>query len=164
MKALTLIGMPGSGKSTVGKAFAKKNGFRFVDLDALILKKEGKSHVAIMKEKGEKELLKLEEIYTLGLDFSSLVFSPGGSIVYSPKAMKKIKEESKIIYLELPLEEIKKRLGNEAENRGIVGFVEKGIDGIFRERAPLYKDCADVTLNCFGLSIKGIIKKIDEIL
>lgn len=156
--------MPGSGKSTIGRLLAQQLPARFIDLDELIREKEKKSHSQIMKESGEKKLLKLEEIYTLGLDFLSLVFSPGGSIIYSPKAMEKIKKESKVVYLELPLKEIKKRLGKEAENRGIVGFVEKGIDGLFLERTPLYQNCADITINCSGLSVDKIIRKINEIL
>lgn len=164
MKGITLIGMPGSGKSTIGRLLAQQLMARFIDLDALICEKEKKSHSQIMKENGEKELLKLEEIYTLGLDFASLVFSPGGSIIYSPKAMEKIKKESKVVYLEVPLKEIKKRLGREAKNRGIVGLAEKGIDGLFLERTPLYRNCADTIINCSGLSVKEIIGKINEIL
>ncbi len=164
MKSITLIGMPGSGKSTIGRLLAQRLKTRFLDLDETIRDKEKKTHSQIMKESGEKELLKLEEFYTLGLDFSSLVFSPGGSIVYSPKAMEKIKKESRVVYLELPLEEIKKRLGNEAENRGIVGLAEKGVGKLFGERTPLYKKFADFTLNCSGLGVEEIIGKINEIL
>jgi shikimate kinase len=82
-KGITLIGMPGSGKSTIGKLLAKKSDRKFIDLDILIKVKSGKSHTDILAEQGDSALLKLEEFYTLGLDFTDTVFSPGGSIVYS---------------------------------------------------------------------------------
>lgn len=160
MKSITLIGMPGSGKSTIGRLLARRLKVRFIDLDELIHEKEKKSHSQILKENGEKELLKLEEIYTLGLDFSSLVFSPGGSIVYSPKAMEKIKKESKIIYLELPFSEIKNRLGRHAATRGIVRLTEKGLKGLFEERTPLYQSFAYHIINCNGLLDIEIVSKI----
>ena len=156
--------MPGAGKSTIGKMLAKQLGFEFVDLDILIKEKEGKSHDKIAREKGDAELLRLENLYTLDLDLADTVFSPGGSIVYSSEAMDKLKKETQIIYLELPLEEIKKRLGKKASTRGIIGFKEKGLDGLFSERTPLYESFADHTIFCSGLSDKQILEKIHEIL
>src|SRR3989344_8595530 len=111
MNGITLIGMPGSGKSTVGKILAEKLSYQFIDLDKLILEKEGKSHDRILAEKGEQALKKTEERLTLELNIAKTIFAPGGSIVYSYPAMEKLAKESQIFYLYLPLEEIKKRLG-----------------------------------------------------
>lgn len=185
MKGITLIGMPGAGKSTIGKTLADRLGFQFVDLDVLICEKEGRSHDQISREKGDAELMRLEEKYTLELDFSCFlhsrgrfriaevpakrgvearcsctVFSPGGSIVYSPRAMEKLRAETTVVYLELPLLEIENRLGNGAATRGIVGLSEKGLGGLFEERASLYQSFAHQTINCFGLNDKTIVEKI----
>lgn len=163
-KGITLIGMPGSGKSTIGKHLAKRLNFKFIDLDVLIKEKEGEGHDSIAKKRGEDELLRLEEAYTLGLDLERTVFSPGGSIVYSKKAMEKLAKETAIFYIELPLWELEKRLRGKLYNRGIIGIREKGLDGLFRERTPLYEGCANSILSCEGMSVDGTINCIlDEL-
>lgn len=163
-KGITLIGMPGAGKSTVGKLLAKKIGYDFLDLDILIKEKEGRGHAEIVKEKGDAELMRLEELHTLGLDLNKTVFSPGGSIVYSAAAMEKLRAETKIIYLELPLSEIKRRLGKSANDRGIVGLAEKGLDGLYGERAPLYEKFAHHTINCRQIPSVEVAEKINAFL
>lgn len=160
MKGITLIGMPGAGKSTIGKMLAKQIGFKFVDLDILIKEKEGRSHADILEKDGAEALLKAEEKYTLELDFAKTIFSPGGSITYSPRAMEKLKNDTTIFYLKLPLIEIEKRLGKNIFSRGIVGLKEKGIDDLFAERIPLYESFAHYTISCFALTDKSIVSKI----
>ena len=168
MEGITLIGMPGSGKSVIGKQLAHHLGWDFVDLDILIKEKEGKSHAEIMKEKGEHELLQLEELYTLGLDFNlptgGLVFSPGGSIIYSRRAMEKLKSETKIIYLDLPYEEIKSRLGNNLENRGIIGLTLRGLGSLYQERTPIYQKFAHHIIPCIDQNEKEVVDKISNLL
>lgn len=160
MKGVTLIGMPGAGKSTIGKLLAERLRYKFVDLDILIKEKEGRSHTDILENDGEVKLLKLENDYTLGLDFSKTVFSPGGSIIYSPKAMEKLKSDTTIFYLEMPIGKIRKRLGIGLEKRGIVGLAEKGLQKLFEERTPVYKSYADHTIDCSSLSDKSIANVI----
>jgi len=163
-KGITLIGMPGAGKSTIGKILAERLGFKFIDLDVFIKEKEGKSHAEIAKKRGDDALVKIEETYTLGLDFDKVVFSPGGSIVYSPLAMEKVASQTTIFYLALPLETIRKRLGNGVETRGVVGFERLGLKGVFDEREPLYLSYANNVIQCRGLSDAEIVQKINEIL
>jgi shikimate kinase len=160
MKGITLIGMPGAGKSTIGKMLAKRTGFKFVDLDVLIKEKTGRSHADILENDGEDRLLELENKYTLELDLAQTIFSPGGSIVYSKPAMEKLKNETKITYLELSLSEIKKRLGKNLKTRGIIGLKQKGLEGLFAERTPLYKESAHRTINCSGLSDEEIARAL----
>lgn len=164
MQSITLIGMPGAGKSTIGKKLAQQSEFNFVDLDALIKEKTDTSHDEIAREQGDSALMRMEESYTLGLNLAKTIFSPGGSIVYSVPAMEKLRQETKIIYLELPLSEIKKRIGRIAEMRGIVGLAEKGLDGLFAERVPLYEKFAHHTINCQNLTEDEILQSINAIL
>lgn len=153
LNAISLIGMPGSGKSTIGKRLANELGWEFVDLDLVILEKTGISHDKILAEEGRQALLDLENRFTLELQFEKIVFSPGGSLVYSPAAMDKAVKESVMLYLEVPLSEIVSRLGNNADNsRGIVDFKEKGFAGLFAERTPLFKQYARHTISGAGLT------------
>ncbi|MBI2551716.1 shikimate kinase [Candidatus Uhrbacteria bacterium] len=160
---ITLIGMPGSGKSTVGKLLAARLDWKFVDLDALILEKEGIGHEQILAEHGAQKLLELENRYTLKLDMKHVIFSPGGSIVYCAPAMEKLKMETLVVYLDVPLAEVRARIGENPKNiRGIVGFEEKGLAGLFAERVPLFREYAHYTIQSLGRDpqdVAGEIKK-----
>jgi len=159
-KGITLVGMPGSGKSTAGRTLAKKLGWDFVDLDIYIKQKTGRGHEAILEKNGEKALLALEEKFTLEIDMDRVVFSPGGSIIYSPAAMKKLKKETLVVYLKTPLTEVKKRLSGIIRNRGIVGFKEKGITRLFKERTVVYEKAADLAVNSGKRSSDGTAAEI----
>ena len=145
-KGITLVGMPGSGKSTAGKTLAKKLGWNFIDLDIYIQEKTGRGHEVILDKDGEKALLALEEKLTLEIDMNRVVFSPGGSIIYSPGAMKKLKRETLIVYLEAPQAVVEKRLSGIIHSRGIVGLEEKGITRLFKERTRVYEKTADLAV------------------
>lgn len=161
-KGITLIGMPASGKSTIGKLLAKKLGWKFIDLDILIKVQGGKSHADILAEQGDSALLNLEEFYTLGLNLADTVFSPGGSIVYSARAMEKLGKETEIIYLNLPMEEIRRRLGAAINDRGIVGLREKGLEKLYEERDSLYRQYSHRVIDCSRLKEDDILKKLQD--
>lgn len=168
--AVTLIGMPTSGKSTIGKIVAEKLGWEFIDLDDLIKEKTGKSYDEILDQEGDKKLLELENKYTLELDFANskgIIFSPGGSIIYSPKAIEKIKKETRVIYIETPFHEIEKRLKERSIKGGIVGLKEKGLKKLFEERNLVYVKIADNTIKFDNLSegetALGVLKLINKV-
>ncbi|MBI2024858.1 MAG: AAA family ATPase [Candidatus Harrisonbacteria bacterium] len=164
MKGITLIGMPGVGKSTIGKLLAEKLNYKFIDLDVLIKEKTGKSHADIIKERGERELIKFEGELACGLDLTETVFAPGGSIIYFYPAMEKLEKETAIIYLSLPLSEIGKRLAGRLETRGIVGLTRWGIEGVFVSRSPLYQLFARHVVECQGLDEEKIADRIYALL
>jgi len=148
MRGITLIGMPSSGKSTIGKLLAERLKWSFIDLDNLIEKEERTSVNEILEQKGEKELLRLENGYTLRQDLSDVVFSPGGSIIYADEAMRKIRKDTITVYLEISLEEIKKRINKHRRKQAIIGLKEKGIAGLYEERTRIYKLNADHIIDC----------------
>lgn len=161
LKAITMIGMPGSGKSSIGKELAKRLGWKFVDLDILILEKTGLSHDRILAEQGRQALLDLENQFTLELPFEKIVFSPGGSIVYSAEAMEKISEGSVVVYLAVPLTEIMRRLGDDENNdRGIVDVKEKGLTGLYNERTNLFEDFAHHVINAYPMSEAEVLAEL----
>ncbi len=159
-KGITFIGLPGSGKSTIGKLLAEKIKHRYVDLDILLLEKEGINHHEILKQRGEIEFKRLEEKHALELNFHELIFSPGGSMVYSATVMEKLKKESLIIYLVATAEDIKQRLGDHLYTDGVVGLETKGLAGVVSERLPLYEKYADHHIITTGLSPETILEEI----
>lgn len=153
--------MAGAGKSAVGKTLAKELNFQFIDIDGLIKEKFNLKLQEIIDKYGEEKFLEEEETAVLALeDIEKCVISPGGSIVYSDKAMKFLKENSRIFFLDAPLEIIELRIKN-YEERGIVGLKNKSVEEIFNERKPLYEKWADIKIEIKeNLSVDNIVKKI----
>jgi len=160
-KGIVLIGMAGVGKSTIGSSLAKKLGLEFIDLDAYICEKEGKSIQQIIDENGEAALLDLEKQGMYAIDLGHKVVSPGGSIIYIPDIMNYLKRKSRLIFLDDTFENIEKKLGNNL-TRGIVGLKSKSLREIFSERRPLYSNYADITIRVTGKSKDKVVLEILE--
>ncbi len=144
---ITLIGMAAVGKTSVGKELAHRLGYKFVDVDVVIEEETGKKLQQIIDSVGEKGFLEIEENTVLNLGHPhNCVISPGGSIIYSAKAMAFLKEISIVVFLHTPFPGIRKRLLNE-EVRGIVGLKRKTLKELFEERLDSYKKYADVTID-----------------
>lgn len=156
---ITLIGMPASGKSSVGVVLAKRLGKKFVDTDIVIQEKYGKLLKELIEEHGDEGFREIEDEVNAGLDLDNSIISPGGSVVYGKKAMQHLKEISVIIYLELSYTAIKSRLGDLRE-RGITLKEGQSLKDLYLERVPLYEKYADITVNEMK---KSLAKTIDEI-
>jgi len=159
---ITLIGMPGAGKSSIGKLLAKKLNYKFIDGDKLIESFTGKLQDFLDKE-GDEEFIKIEEKMVLNLNGTNQVFSPGGSCVLSKKAMHHLKKISLIIYLDVPFEIIKDILESTNLNtRGIVGLKKMGLKKLFDFRTLLYKKYAELTIKLENQPFKEIADIIME--
>ena len=148
---ITLIGMPSSGKSTIGVLLAKRLGYSFVDVDILIQEKEGRLLKEIIAEEGLSGFLQVEERVNAELEAKKSVIAPGGSVIYGEKAMRHLKEISEIVYLKMSFEELERRVGNIVD-RGVAlkpGFT---LRDLYDERVPLYERYADIVVSeegCF---------------
>jgi shikimate kinase len=135
---ITLIGMAGAGKSFIGQELAKRLGYDFLDIDRIIEQKAEMKLQKIIDSLGESKFLEFEEQSILALDnLKKCVVSPGGSAVYSAKAIAFLKEISIIILLTAPFRAIQERLGD-MRNRGIIGLRDKDLKTLFDERTLLY--------------------------
>ena len=132
--------MPASGKTYLGRKLAEKYRKRWVDLDTADYDE------ALRNGGTEKNFLELEEAVLLQADGNNAVFGCGGSSVYSVKGMNHLKSISEIIYLKLPYEIIKERLGNQYQQRGIVGSTEFTLRELYDKRIKLYEEFADFTV------------------
>jgi len=152
--------MPGSGKSTIGRALAEKLNFKFIDSDDYIEKQEKMTLQQIIDTKGDKTFCEIEEKRILELlPLKNCVLAPGGSVIYSKKVMNILKDSSVIIFLDTPINDLEKWLKNKAM-RGIVGLSSKSIKELYNERLPFYKKYADITIYYTNQSKKEIINEI----
>lgn len=159
MENIILIGMPGSGKSTVGVVLAKSLGYRFLDSDLLIQEQEGKKLHEIIASEGLGGFKQVEERVNASIRADHTVIATGGSVVYGRKAMEHLKKLGTVIYLKLPYEEIEHRLGDLHE-RGVAVEADQTLRDLYEERIPLYEAYADKTVLCFHKEIRQIIAEI----
>ena len=159
MKNVVLIGMPAVGKSTIGVLLAKSLLLSFTDTDLLIQEKYKKSLCDIIKDNGTKAFLNIEEDIILNADFKNSVIATGGSAVFGERAMNQLKENGVIVYLSLPIDEIKRRIGD-IKSRGVVLTNGNTVDDIFKERKPLYEKYADIKIDCDNLTAEECVEKI----
>ena len=162
MRNIVLIGMPGVGKSTIGQRLASALGRRFVDTDALMEQQQGRSLQDIIDRDGLTTFLSIEEQVVLGLTVSGHVVATGGSVVYSARAMARLKENGMLIYLKVPYAEIKARIKDES-NRGLVMSKEQDLLGLYEERTPLYEAYADAVIECGGRDVAEVTRMITAI-
>ena len=154
MKNIVLIGMPGSGKSTVGVVLAKMLGLHFLDSDLVIQETEGKLLSEIIEEKGPDGFLAVEDRVNADLQCEKTVIATGGSAVFGANAMAHLKEIGTVVYLKLSYEELTTRLGN-LKGRGVVLRDGQTLKDLYEERIPLYEAEADYTFE----AEKGDVEK-----
>ena len=159
MKNIILIGMPGAGKSTVGVILAKTLGMDFIDTDLIIQKRTGKKLIEIINGSGIDGFLKAESDVLSSLKAENSVIATGGSAVYSESGMKNLRSLGKTVYLSLPEHEIEKRINN-IKTRGIAMHKNQSLKDLYKEREPLYRKYADVTIDCNGTNAEECITKI----
>jgi shikimate kinase len=145
MACVTLIGMAGAGKSTLGRLLADHLGWAHLDTDQLIEASYGLPLQEVLDGLGLETFLRAEESLVSTLNVRRTVISTGGSVVYGPEAMERLKLLGPIIFLEIDLPAFLKRVGD-GEGRGLAIAVGKTREDVFAERQPLYRAAADFTL------------------
>lgn len=163
---ITMIGMPSSGKSTIGVLLAKRLGYSFVDVDIVIQEKEGRLLKEIIAAEGMDGFLKVEDRVNAELDVRHAVIAPGGSVIYGAAAMEHLKEISEVVYLKMSYEEMERRIGNVVD-RGVALKEGMTLRDLYEERVPYYERYADITIDEEGLTpgetvdrLRGILEKM----
>lgn len=145
MKNIVLIGMPASGKSTIGVLLAKALGRGFLDTDLLIQQQEHALLQDVIDQKGVEYFLNAECRAICSLSAENTVVATGGSAVFRDAAMQKLKENGIIVFIDVPLSSVKRRLHN-IKTRGVAAQKGKTVRDIYEERMPLYRKYADITV------------------
>jgi shikimate kinase len=148
---LVLIGMPGSGKSTIGVLLAKKTYRDFVDTDVVIQSHEHRSLQDIVDNDGYMVLREIEEKWVTWLTVEHTVISTGGSVVYSDKSMAHLASDGVIIFLDVSLDTLKQRI-TDYDQRGIARRPDQSFEELFEERSVLYRRYADITIASDGIN------------
>ena len=134
-------------------------GIGFVDTDLVIQQRENALLQDIINEKGLQCFLDKERDAILSLECENCVVATGGSVVFRDEAMQKLKRNSVIVFIDVPLENVKARLKN-IKTRGVAAPKNQTIDDIFFERLPLYKKYADITVDTADLSPEETVSRI----
>jgi len=160
-KNLTLTGMMGVGKSTIGKILAKQLNYKFVDVDKLIEDKEGSTINFIFKHKSESYFRKIENDITLAeLKKYNSVISMGGGAFLNHSIRKSAKKLSTSFWLDVPIDELIKRLEKNYK-RPLLSKknTKEEIKKIYFDRKKIYNE-ADYRIKCETLRSVEIARKI----
>ena len=140
---IVLIGMPGCGKSSIGKALADKMGRTFADTDEWIIKTAAKPIPAIITEDGEESFRKLEKHALTALcKQSSLVIATGGGVITQPGNRRIIRQNGIMVFLDRDIDQLSVS-GRPLSQRN-------GVEALARERLPLYSEWSDYMVRVCG--------------
>ena len=159
MNNVTLIGMPGSGKSTIGVILAKALRYEFLDSDLLIQKQEKRKLSEIIEQDGPEKFKEIENQVNADIHVTDTVIAPGGSVIYCEEALEHFKEIGKIVYLKASYQTIKKRIRN-PQKRGVVLKDGQTLKDLYDERKVLFEKYADVTISEEGCQIEETIENV----
>ncbi len=158
---IVLIGMPSCGKSTIGVVLAKALGYCFVDSDLVIQEHTGKLLSQIIDEEGVEAFNRIENDINASLNYNKAVIATGGSVIYGKEAMEHLRSIGTVVYIELPFETLKERIGD-LNARGVSMKKGQSFEDLYRERKPLYEKYADITVCTEGLSIREVVHLLKE--
>ncbi|MGV7224260.1 MAG: shikimate kinase [Nitrospinales bacterium] len=156
---IVLIGMPGSGKSTVGVILAKLTSLNFVDTDILIQVSQGQFLQDIVDTEGHMALREVEEKELLTLNVQNHVIATGGSAVYSHSAIKHLKSDGMVVFVNVDLSKLEWSICV-FDSRGGAKRPDQSVADLFDERFSLYTKYADVTIDCLDATPEGVCARI----
>ena len=162
MKGITLIGMPTAGKTTAGPLIAEALNWPLYDVDSIMVEAKRLPIERILLEYGHDYFRKLEASTVANLQLHDSILVTPGSIVYGIECHQQIKDQTTVVWLDVPLETLHKRIAIRSveERRGIVGLHEKGLDALHAERQPMYEALADIRIDCEGKTPHEIADEI----
>ena len=143
---LILIGMPGAGKTTIGKLLARKIHWPYLDSDHLIEATYGRRLQDIVDATDKELFLDIESQVIRSIRAQRMVIGTGGSVVYRQDAMEHLKSLGPIVHLDIPLELVQERIAGNPE-RGIAIGPNQTLADIYKERDALYRKWSDFSCN-----------------
>lgn len=158
---IVLIGMAGSGKSTVGIALARLLGLGFIDVDTLIEADQPAPLQDLLNDLGVQGFRNLEERVILSMQYKNHVIATGGSAIYSEAGIAHLKRSAVLVLLDVTLPVLQQRVGD-CSMRGLVKTENQSFAQLFEERSPLYRKHADIVITCGEKSVTNLCQLIRE--
>lgn len=156
MENIILTGMPGSGKTTLGKILAEKLGMKFIDFDDDVIESQmWKSVWELLWELWDEGFKEMEEKLWRNLRIENTVLGCSGSLVYAKQTMENLKKQWTIVYLKVPAPEIEKRL-EKMKTQRIIGMRYMSFEDIFFQREKLYEIYGDLVFEYSGSNMEHI--------
>lgn len=161
-RSLILFGMPGAGKSTLGKALARQRRQVFVDTDDCIEAHTGESLQASLDRLGYVAMRALEaEVICQQAFASQSVIATGGSVVYSAEAVAHLQDQGLCVWLDISLETLKSRVSNWS-SRGFNRKPGQSVEEVFAERQSLYQRACSVRIDCDRLDEPQVLELVAQ--
>jgi shikimate kinase len=160
---IALIGFMGTGKTVVGKSLAEKLGKEFIELDALIERKEGRTISEIFQQDGELGFRELEiEVTKEVSEKKNVVIACGGGIVLNKINIDWFKKESYIVYLTASPAVILRRTSGDKNIRPLLKTADRTatISELLKFRRPFYERAAEITINTSKLGVDAVVERI----
>ena len=158
-ESVSLIGMAGAGKSTLGRTLAKRLDWAFVDTDRLIEAYWGQNLQDLYDAVGRETFLELESYQIRSLALNRTVIATGGSVVYSPTATERLRLLGHVVFLRIDLDTFLERVGP-ATDRAFARPPDKSLQEVFAERQPLYEAAADLAVSTQGRDVDACVDEI----
>jgi shikimate kinase len=164
MKPIVLIGPPGAGKSTVGKALAEQLSLEFLDTDTLIEQSTGKSITDIFVVDGEQAFRAIEfQMLRTVLEKVDAIISLGGGAPISDEAQKLISDtDCQVVFLDISLSTAAPRVGFNRDRPLLLGNPRAQWQALSDQRRPIYEFLSDQTIKVDTLSVAEIVEAIKE--
>lgn len=159
MSNFIMIGMPGSGKSTLGRILAENIGYDFIDTDDLIMEHYKRPLKELIDELGTEGFIEAEGKILETVNVENTVIATGGSVIYNKDGMDHLESIGKVVYLCYTLEDIETRVGN-LITRGVVCRNCKTLNELFEQRRPYYERYADIIVHLEHASVGKSIQKL----
>lgn len=148
MTTIVLIGPPGAGKSTVGKALSKRLDLNFIDTDQLVEERSGKSITEIFLDSGEAEFRSLERKVVLeSLNKANSVVSLGGGSVLDAEVQSRLSGMGNVVFLDVSISNAAPRVGFNRERPLLLGNPRQQWLALMEKRRPLYESLAKIVVN-----------------
>jgi len=160
---IALVGFMGTGKTSVGLVLSEKLGNTFIEIDALVAERAGKSIPEIFSEDGEATFREMEKQAVAEVSQKSgFVISCGGGAVLDPQNVASLRRNSVIVLLTAPLEEILQRVARNVDTRPLLNTsnLEDRVSELLRTRQPFYLKAADYIVDTSGLEPKEVADAI----
>jgi shikimate kinase len=161
---VVLVGLPGSGKTTVGRSLAEHLGRPFLDFDEEIERREGHPVSRIFAERGEEYFRTLERRLTEEMRAAGggMVLAPGGGWITVPRVVELLRPPAKVNYLVVQPATALERMGPRRDQRPLLASPDPlgALNRLLGERGPLYKATSDLVVDTEQLDLQGVTQRV----